>query len=209
MKTTQNSKLKTQNCGKKHLFNKMFLNFAFCFLSFAFAAASFASEGAEHAGFTWKDWLWPVVNFTVLVVVLVKFLAKPAREFFQKRTEMIEKSIKDAEEAKALAQKSLNEVKERLRDADREIGEILEAAKKSGEKEKEAIIAEGEVLKAKIIEQAKANIEFELQKAKEAIKSEAAIMALELAEKEIKARLGKKEHESLIDEYIKKLEVRN
>jgi len=165
-----------------------------------------ATDAAEHA-FTWKDWFWPVINFAILVVILVKFLAKPAKEFFKKRTEMIEKSIKDAEAAKELAEKALSEINERFKGVDREINEILDAAKKAGEKEKEAIIAEGERLREKIIEQARHNIEFELQKAKEEIKSEAALMALELAEKQIKERLGKKEQEALIDEYIKKLEA--
>jgi F-type H+-transporting ATPase subunit b len=74
---------------------------------------------------------------------------------------------------------------------------------------KEAIIAEGVRLKEKIIEQAKANIDFELQKAKEKIKSDAALMALELAEKQIKEKLGKKEQEALINDYIKRLEAKN
>jgi len=176
-------------------------------LCLLFTVSVFAAEDvAEHA-FTWKDWLWPVINFAILVAILVKFLAKPAKEFLKKRTEMIEKSIKDAEEAKALANKTLSDINERLKSVDSEINDILDAARKAGEKEKEAIIAEGEKLREKIIEQAKRNIEFELQKAKEAIKSEAALMALELAEKQIKEKLGKKEQEALIDEYIKKLEV--
>jgi len=176
-------------------------------LNFAFVTVVFAAEEAAEHGFTWKDWLWPVINFAILIVILVKFLAKPAKEFFKKRTEMMEKSIKDAEEAKELAKKTLSEINERFKSVDREINDILDAARKAGEKEKEAIIAEGERLREKIIEQARHNIEFELQKAKEEIKSEAALMALELAEKQIKERLGKKEQEALIDEYIQKLEV--
>ncbi|NOZ68690.1 MAG: hypothetical protein GXP46_05490, partial [Deferribacteres bacterium] len=76
--------------------------------------------------------------------------------------------------------------------------QIIEAARKSGQKEKEAIIAEGEHLKERILEQAKSNIDFELQKAKEKIKSDAALMALELAEKQIREKLGKKEQDILI-----------
>jgi F-type H+-transporting ATPase subunit b len=165
-----------------------------------------AAEEAEHA-FTFKDLLWPLVNFIILVAVLAVLFAKfDVKSFFKKRTEMIEKSIKEAEEAKELAQKTLFEVKERLKHTDREINEIMNAARQAGEKEKEEIMAEGERLKSKIIEQAKANIAFELQKARETIKSEAALLALELAEKNIKEGLGKKEQNALIDEYIKKLE---
>jgi F-type H+-transporting ATPase subunit b len=122
---------------------------------------------------------------------------------------MIEKSLKEASEARELAQKTLLEVQSRLKNTDSEIEEILQAARKSGEKEKEAVIAEGEKLKEKIIEQAKANIDFELQKAKEKIKSDAALLALELAEKEIREKLGQKEQEALINDYIKRLEEKN
>jgi len=178
---------------------------AYCLL---LTVTAFAAEGGEHA-FSWKALLWPIINFAILAAILIKFLAKPAKEFFKKRTEMIEKSIKDAEEAKEFAKKTLAEVRERLENTDREIDGILNSAKKAGEKEKEALVAEGERLRNKILEQAKANIEFELQKAKEAIKSEAAMAALELAEKQIKERLSKKEQEALIEEYIKKLEVKS
>ncbi len=171
----------------------------------------FAEEGGEHAEhvFTWRDWLWPVVNFAILVFILVYFGRKPFGEYFKNRTALIEKSLKEASEAKALAQKTLNEVRERLKNTGIEIDQIIEAARKSGEKEKEAIIAEGERMKAKILEQARASIDFELQKAKEKIKSDAALMALELAEKQIKEKLGQKEQEALIDEYIKRLEAKN
>lgn len=173
---------------------------------------AFASEGggsSEHAGFTWKDWLWPVVNFSILLFVLVFFGRKPLSEYFRKRTELIEKSLREATEARELAQKTLDEVRSRLQNTDREINDIIESARMAGQKEKEAIIAEGAKLKEKILEQAKANIDFELQKAKKEIKSEAAVAALELAEKQIKEKLGKKEQESLIDDYIKRLEAKN
>lgn len=186
---------------------KLFIYFVILTLNFAFVAAAFAAE--EGTAFSWKELTWPIINFTILVAALFYVGRKPVREFFKKRTEMIEKSLKDAEEAKELAKKILEEVRERLKNTDTEIEEILASAKKAGEKEKDALIAEGKRLKDKILEQARVNIEFELQKAKEAIKSEAVIMALELAEKQIEERLGKKDQEKLIEEYIKKLEVRN
>jgi F-type H+-transporting ATPase subunit b len=176
-----------------------------------FTVIAFAAEGGGHeeAHFTYKDWLWPVINFSILLFVLIFFARKPFSEFFKNRTAMIEKSLREASEAKEIAQKTLNEVRDRLKNTDSEIAQIIEAAKKSGEKEKELILAEGERLKEKIIEQAKANIDFELQKAKETIKSDAALLALELAEKQIKEQLGQKEQEALIGDYIKRLEAKN
>lgn len=183
----------------------------FFIINLVIVSAAFAAggSGGEDIHYTWKDWLWPVVNFSILMFILIFFGKKPLGDFFKGRTASIEKSLKDAAEAKALAEKTLLEVKERLDNTDNEIEQIIEAARKSGQKEKEAIIAEGEHLKEKIIEQAKANIDFELQKAKEALKSDAALMALELAEKQIKDKLGQSEQKALIDDYIKRLEEKN
>ncbi len=189
----------------------VFIFSLFTLHSSLFTVVAFAVGGGEDGeqAFAWNNLLWPVINFAVLVFVLVKFGRKPFKEYFQKRTELIEKSLKEASEAKELAKKTLDEVRERLNNTDKEINDILEAAKKAGEKEKEALIAEGERMKEKILEQAGANIEFELEKAKKSIKSEAALMALELAEKQIKEQLVGKEQERLINEYIEKLEEGN
>lgn len=203
MKTIQDSKFRIQ---KKAV--AAFLVFT---IHCALFSAAFAAEGGGHGEthFTYKDWLWPVINFGVLLFILIFFARKPFSEFFKNRTALIEKSLKEAKEAKELAQKTLDEVRGRLKNTDKEIEQIVEAARRSGEKEKEILIAEGEHLRKKIIEQAKANIDFELQKAKETIKSDAAILALELAEKQLKERLGQKEQEALIDDYIKRLEAKN
>jgi len=156
-----------------------------------------------------KDWLWPVVNFAVLVIILYLAGRKPFREFFRRRTEMIGQSLQEAKEAKELARKALDEVRDRLRNTDKDIEEIISSTRRSGEKEKEAIIAEGEKMKERILEQAKSNIDFELEKARAKIKSDAAALALELAEKKMKEKLGDKEQEELIDEYLRKLEGGN
>ncbi len=202
-------KIKNQKSKIKNLKLKVFVSSLVTgYWLLVTSSIAFAVDGGGQAA-SFKDWFWVIVNFAVLVAILVWAGRKPMSEFFKKRTETIEKALKEAEEAKNLAQKTLDETKERLKNTESEINEILEAAKKSGEKDKEALIAEGERLKNKILEQTKTNIEFELQKAKKAIKSEAALMALELAEKQIKSQLGEKEHASLINEYIKKLEVNN
>ncbi|MBC8413892.1 F0F1 ATP synthase subunit B [bacterium] len=175
------------------------------------ASVAFAATGGGHesGGFTWKDWVWPVINFAILFFILYHYGRRPAAEYFRKRTEMIEKSLREASIARETAQKALDEVREKLKSSDSEIEQIVEAARKSGHREKEALIEEGHRLRDKIIQQAKDNIDFELQKAKENLKSEAALLALEAAEKQIKEKLGHKEQEGIISDYIKQLESGN
>ena len=76
------------------------------------------------------------------MIVLFKFAKKPLQDFLQKRTELIEKTLNEAKEAKEAALKALQEAEERLKTKDAEIEAILAAAKKSGEQERDRIIEE-------------------------------------------------------------------
>lgn len=172
--------------------------------SFVFASSG-GGEGAEHAAPWWKDYIWKIINFLFLFVILFKFAKKPMQNFFQKRTELIEKTLNEAKEAKAASLKALQEVETRLKAKDAEIEAILAASRKSGEQERDSIIVESDRLKAKILEQAKTNIEYELKHAKEAIKAEAVELAMELAEKKLKEKLTKEEQEKLLEDSLTKI----
>jgi F-type H+-transporting ATPase subunit b len=152
-----------------------------------------------------KYWLWKIVNFAILALILVVFLAKPLKKYLQQRRELIEKSIREAQEAKELARKALAEVEERLKLKDKEMEDIITSARSSGEREKERLIEEGERLKVKILKQAKTNIDYEVKRAKEAIKAEAVEAAMEIAEEKIKKRLTKDDQEKLLQESLKLL----
>ncbi len=200
MKATRTER-KVQSSKFKKVVLTLFI-MSLIFASYAFGSA--AAEEGEH-GSVFKDYIWKIINFLILAVILFKFAKKPLQNFLQKRTELIEKTLNEAKEAKEAATKALKEVEERLKVKDSEIAAIMAAAKKSGEHEKEAIIAESDKLRDKILEQAKTNIEYELKHAKEAIKAEAVELAMELAEKKLKDKLTKEEQEKLLDESLAKI----
>jgi F-type H+-transporting ATPase subunit b len=181
----------------------------FCFLSLALVSLAFGAEGGEAHESLFKSYLWQVLNFAILVTILVYFAKKPLKEFLKKRTELIEKTLKEAKEAKELAEKALAEVEERLKLKDKEIEEILSRTRVSAEKEQGLLIQQGEQMKEKILEQAKNNIDYELRLAKEAIKAEAVEVAMELAEKKLKDKLTKEEQLRLIEESLRRMETKN
>ena len=181
--------------------------FVFCILQFALISLAFGAEEAGHGG-EWKEWLWRILNFAILVVILVKFMGKPLKEFLRKRTELIEKTLQEAKEARELAQKALAEIEERLKLKDREIEEILSRSRLSADKEKELLIQQGEQMGEKLLEQARNNIDYELGRAKESIKAEAVKIAMELAEKKLKERLTKEEQIRLIEESLARMETK-
>jgi F-type H+-transporting ATPase subunit b len=193
-RTSQKSKVKSPK------FKKLVLPLVI--FSFAFASYVFGSgEEAEHTPL-WKDYMWKIINFGVLVFILVKFAKKPLQDFLRKRTELIEKTLNEAKEAKEAALKALQKAEESLKTKDAEVMAIVAAAKKAGEQERDRIIEESGKLKEKILEQAKTNIEYELKHAKESIKAEAVELAMELAEKKLKDKLTKAEQERLLDESL-------
>jgi len=168
-----------------------------------------AAEEEHEIHMSLMDWVWKLLNFGILVGVLGYFLAKPIKEHLKQRRELIEKSIKESQEAKSLAAKALAEVEERLKLKDKEVAEIIASAVESGEREKARLIEEGEKLKVKIVEQAKTNIDFEVKKAKQVIQAEAVEASIKLAEEKIKARMTPQEQERLLNESIKLIEGKN
>ncbi len=172
------------------------------------AVAAFAAEAGEHSGGDLKDWVFKTINFAILVFLIVKFLAKPIKNYFTQRRELIEKSIKESQEAKELAQKALQEVEERLKLKDKEVEDIINSARKIGEQEKQRIIQETESMKQKILEQAKTNIEFEVKMAKDALRVEAAELAVQLSEQKLREKITPEEQEKLLQEAIKIIEGR-
>lgn len=207
MKKIQGSGLKNAVSGKMKSSITGLILFVCCVLFVSVAAAS-GGEEAQRSIF--EIYLWPVINFSILVVLLFLLLKKmDIKGFFQKRTELIEQTLKEAREAKELAKKAFDEVEERLKLKDSEIETIIASAKLSGEKEKERLIQEGDKLKANILNQAKANIDFEVKNARAVIKAEAVEIAMELAEKKLKEKLTKEEQLKLLEESLTRIEGKN
>lgn len=176
---------------------------AYCLLFFP--SFSLAAEGAAHGG-DWKEWLWKIVNFGILVFILVKFVGKPLKDFLRQRTELIEKTMRDANAARQVAEQALDAIEGKLRLKDKEIEEILVRSKNSAKLEQELLISQGEQMKERILEQARNSIDYELRLAKEAIKAEAAETAVGLAEKKIKERLVGELQTTLIEKSINMVE---
>ncbi|MCX8070198.1 MAG: F0F1 ATP synthase subunit B [Thermodesulfovibrionales bacterium] len=185
-----------------------FISVLFLQLLFLMSTPVFAGGGGEH-GTSLMDWVWKIVNFGLLVFLLVKFVKKPLQDFLQQRKDTIEKTLKEAKEAKELAQKALAEVEQKLASKDKELAAIVEGAKESGELERARLIEDAEKMKVRIIEQAKMNIDYEVRKAKEAIQNEAAEAALIRAEEMIREGITEKDQERLFQESLKLLEGKN
>lgn len=172
------------------------------------AGVSYASEAASggHESITFMgDWLPRLVNFAIIASVVVYFTRKPIRDFFAGRSAEIAKAMQDSKEARERAVAALAEMERQVKDLDAEMSRLIADAQVRGEKDRQALIAEGSKVAQDVQAQVKQGIEIELQKAKSALAVEASLLSLELAEGKIKEKIGAQDHERIVKEYITKV----
>ncbi len=174
------------------------------FFLFVITGIAAGAEEAEHHA-TFSDWFWRIINFLVLVAILVIFAGKPFRNFLRQRSEAIQKALDEARQARELAEKALKEVEDRFAQKDAEIERVLSTARKAGEIERDNIIEEGKRMSKRILEEATSGIDLEKKKAIERLKEEAALLAIELAEKKLQG-LTEEQKRRLLEDSIKRIE---
>jgi F-type H+-transporting ATPase subunit b len=175
------------------------------------ATAGFASEGAAgvhdpESGKIMKDFLWRVLNFAMLAALVVWILKKAkVRDLLAGRQAAIETALREAVEARNAAEKKSAEYSEKLSKATKEIDEIYASIKREGELEKERIIAEAKLSAEKIKEQAEQTAAREVLKARSELRAEAARLALQLAEQNLREKVGNDDQNRLVGEYLNKV----
>jgi F-type H+-transporting ATPase subunit b len=188
----------------------VFIAAAVTLLLAGLAAAGYAAEGGEghasHAALQLKDFGWRVVNFAMLAALLIWGMKKAkVGTLLADRQAGIEKALKEAVQAREAAEKKSAEYSEKLAKATKEIDEIYASIKKEGELEKERIIAEAKVSAEKIKEQAEQTAAREVLKARAELRTEAARLAVELAEENLKQKVGNDDQNRLVGEYLNKV----
>lgn len=175
---------------------------------FAFGLV-WASSDAEHGDSSGKgkDLLLRVMNFGVLAGGLFYLLRKPAAKALESRRQGIRDQLDDLETQKQDAERQLAEYREKLNLLDQEVGKIMAEYVRQGEMVKARIIEEAKASAEKLQEQAKKSIEQEFLKAKKQLTAEMADQAVATAEKLIKKNIKHEDQIHIIDEYLTKVVV--
>jgi F-type H+-transporting ATPase subunit b len=173
-----------------------------------FAAVACASEGGGHGGggAQVKDFIWRVIDFAVLAGIIVWALAKQnVKGGLKARQDAIEALLSEAATARDAAEQKLKEYTAKLESANKEIDELSAGIKRDAEAEKVRMIAEAGAMAEKIKDQAKKTAAQEIQKARVALRQEAAHLAVEFAEKKIKENITKNDQDLLVGDYLSKV----
>ncbi len=170
-----------------------------------FAAVAFAGGGEGEGHNKWLDLVYRFINFGIVAFLVYKFAGKRAADFFSGRSKQIEADLNDLDERKADAQRRLLEVEASIANLEAEKAKILEDARQQGEAIKAAIVEKAEAQAAQIVAQAEAAAAQEFKLAVDAIRERMAEEIILAAEDLVKKQLKKKEHEELVNEYLKKV----
>ena len=172
------------------------------------AGVAAASSGGEHGGIDSAkitDLILRTVNFVVFAAILVKLVAKPAKNFFAQRSQDIAQSLEDLEAQKAEAAKELAEAEAKLAQVAGERDRIIQQYIAEGELEKAKIVEKAEMVAARIKEMAAMTIDQETKKAVQDLTKEIADLATQLAEDLLTKKVTYADQQKLVEEYLKKV----
>lgn len=171
----------------------------------AMPALASGGEGHADAGELLTDFLWRLLNFSVLIAMLVYFVTKPIRNGLTERRESIAKALEEAEAAKVAAEAKFAEYDAKLDRAEAEIEGIAAELKREGEQERERIIAQAKETAEKIRKEAEQSASLEVARAQTELRAEAARLAVSLAEELLTKGFTEQDQSRLLDEYMKKV----
>ncbi len=182
--------------------------FAVLLTALAISSVAFASAAEGHALFTAenvKDYGLRILNFVIFAFLLYKFAGAKAKDFFVGRRDGIKQDLDDLQSRQAEAEKELKKVEASIANMAQEKQQILDDAKAQGETIKAAIIEKAKNDAEALTEQAKRTASNEAAAAIETIRGEMAEMVIEAAEKIVAEKLSAEDHDKLVDDYLTKV----
>jgi len=162
-------------------------------------------RGGSLAPAKLKDLFWRAVNFLALVVLLVKFLAKPIGAGLVGRQQQIKEELDDLTVQRDEAEKSYKEFEARLAGMEKEMELIVQKAIGQAHIEKERILADAERAAEDIKRQAEAAVKAELEDAKRILREEVAIQATAMAEELIVRNLTPADQVAITEQYLERV----
>jgi F-type H+-transporting ATPase subunit b len=149
---------------------------------------------------------WKWANFLILAAGLGYLMAKNLPAFFQSRSASIQKSIVEAQQAKLDAERRAVDMEARMNALGAEIEKFRAESRAEMEQEGVRIRRETAEQIQKLERQAEIEIESAGKLAKRELRAYAAELAIDLAEKRIRARLDPPTETALIDGFVRDLE---
>lgn len=151
---------------------------------------------------------WTIVNFLILVILLAKFAWKPIINALDAREKKIKDDISSAQLARQEAQKIQQEMEAKLEALSSQSAQKLKEAQEIANEEKKKILDSATTQANAMVEQAKAEIAGETQKAIEMLKAQMADTTLLALKKIITKQEDEFSSRKQVEKVLKEIEVK-
>jgi F-type H+-transporting ATPase subunit b len=158
---------------------------------------------AEHHAPGIDTLLFPVINFAIFVVILVRFVLPAVRTYLPERRAAVVKTTEEATSALAAAEQRVKTARDRLARIDGESAavrdDLVGAATQQAERLRTAAQATGErrLADAALLAQS------ERRRALDEVRAETAALAARLAEDRIRGALGPDDQRAFVQQFLK------
>lgn len=156
----------------------------------------------EVLGVNFKEILFAFINFLLLVFILWKLLYKPITEMLDKRKQIIQDSLHDAEKARNIAEKQKESYDRQIANAYAEAQDIINDAKNKASLQADEIIDDAKKKAEEIKVQAALSIEKERAKAMNEMKTEIANLASLAAAQILEREVSKSNNDEIVNSII-------
>lgn len=148
--------------------------------------------------------IWHSISFLLLLFVLTKFAWKPVLKSIKEREESIDQALASAEKAKQEMARLTNENEELLKAARVERDHILKEAKELKDQIVEDAKVSAQTEGAKLIEQAKKEIDDQKKRALAEVKNQVSELSLDIAKKVLQQEFAdQSKQEALVSDLLK------
>jgi F-type H+-transporting ATPase subunit b len=146
--------------------------------------------------------IWTIIFFLVVFFVLKKYAFAPLQNMLDQRRDSIRESVEAADQARAEAQRLLEEHKKLIAEARGQGEAILAEARKTRESMEQRMREETEAERQRRLEETRKEIAAETARALQEIRAEVADLTLEAASRVVGRTLDAKRDQELIEEAI-------
>ncbi|MCB9805555.1 F0F1 ATP synthase subunit B [Candidatus Nomurabacteria bacterium] len=154
-----------------------------------------------RVGFDWQVATANLVNFLVIFIILKVFVWTPVQNIINKRKEIIDQGLKDAEEAKQKLSAAEEEAGDITKQAKEHADHILRESRDEGNAIKTRIEEGAYKKEAEIIEQGHQEVREERKKMMQDVQGEAANLVVDAVAQILEEEVNQKKH----DEYSSKV----
>jgi len=132
----------------------------------------------EKLGIDARWFLSQLINFTVLLFILQRFLYKPMLDMLEKRKERIRESMDYAERVKKESERAEADYQKKIEESRREAQEIITRATQQAERAREEVLAKAREEAREIKNKAMADVEYERKRVMADLRTEVADLAI-------------------------------